>query len=244
MAATLRERDRGRRHRKAGPTVGITLARFVQYSVFVSSILRSVRVALVTFGLLGAVPAAGQTITFEGSWWGAETPSTVVLPNGYSGFAWTNFWVIDRSYAPVSGFANVATSTSSATVAYNIFGATATMTSGTPFDLGALTLAAAWRSGLNVTLTGLDALGNPIAGATASYVVGQTAQMVTPNFTGVYGVQFSSSGGTDVPNAAGVGAQLAIDNLVLTSTVPEPSPIALLVVGMTALGVATHQRKR
>ena len=109
---------------------------------------------------------------------------------------------------------------------------------------GALTLAAAWRSGLNVTLTGLDALGNPIAGATASYVVGQSAQMVTPNFTGVYGVQFSSSGGTDVPNAAGVGAQLAIDNLVLTSTVPEPSSIALLVVGMTALGVATRQRKR
>ena len=244
MAATLHVRVGCRDHLKAGPTVGITLARFVQYSVFVSSILRSARVALITLGLLGAVPVEGQTITFEGSWWGAETPSTVVLPNGYSGFAWTNFWVIDRSYAPVSGFANVATSTSSATVAYNIFGATATMTSDTPFDLGALTLAAAWRSGLNVTLTGLDALGNPIAGATASYVVGQSAQMVTPNFTGVYGVQFSSSGGTDVPNAAGVGAQLAIDNLVLTSTVPEPSSIALLVVGMTALGVATRQRKR
>lgn len=242
MVATLRAPAGGRHHRKAGTTVGISLARFVQYSVFVPSILRSARVALVTFGLLGAVPAAGQTITFEGSWWGAETPSTVLLPNGYSGFAWTNFWVIDRSYAPVSGFANVATATSSATVAYNIFGATATMTSGTPFDLGALTLAAAWRTGLNVTLTGLDALGNPIAGATATYVVGQTAQVVTPNFTDVYGVQFSSSGGTDVPNAAGVGAQLAIDNLVLTSTVPEPSSLALMMAGVAVLGVAVRRR--
>lgn len=198
----------------------------------------------------GGRSASAQTITFEGSWWGANSIQVAQLPNGYSGLRWTDFWVIDRvyarSYAPnfLSGYERTASFTNSQTVGFNAGGGNASLSSDTPFDFGSAVLAAAFRTGMTVQLTAFDALGNVVGNE--SYSVSTAPRTITPNFTGVSRVSFSSFGGTVDPGAENVGGvQFALDNVVLkSSTVPEPSSFALAAAGVGALLLLARRRRR
>ncbi len=84
----------------------------------------------------GSSPARADLITFDdiknpGS--GPPPINAPLIANGYHGFNWTNFYVLNPNGLAGSGYANgVVTPTN---VAYNGFGAQAVLSSSTPFSL-------------------------------------------------------------------------------------------------------------
>lgn len=183
-----------------------------------------------------------QTLTFEADWWNGGTPSFALITSEYGGFLWKFFGVTDRSLLEQSGrngLRRTADFTNSRIVAYNDFGKTAELSRATPFNFSSAIVAGAQRNGLQLTLRGFDAVGAPIY--TETYTVGEDPREITPNWTDVSRVEFSTSGG--VPFAEPGALTFAIDDIKIGTVVPEPSTTALLAAGLGALGVAARRRR-
>ena len=157
-------------------------------------------------------------------------PYNEVIPNGYAGFQWQNFGVLDAAdsgpgwdqtgyyYGTISP-KNVAFNESAETASFSI-------TSGT-FDLNSAYLTAAYYEGLTFTAVGYR---NGVALYNNTYTLSETTPtLIQFNYLGVDMVSMSSS-----PN------QFAMDNLLVTipSSVPEPHLALLSLVGAVLLGFA------
>ena len=185
--------------------------------------------------------AHAATLTFDGlatPFDGYEYRAPIV---SYGGLQWDNFYVFDAAdtlHYQISGYPNAMVSPKN--VAFNWFGNPAQVSSGTPFDLDSAYLTAAWNDGLHVEVKGFT-------GATLAYDNTYTINSTAPtlinfNYLGVTEVDFIPSGG--VPNPAysgsGSGTHFCMDNLVIN--VPEPSVLALAVLGAAALMAARSRR--
>ena len=163
--------------------------------------------------------AAATTLTFDDL--PAVTGSGSSVPNGYGGFAWSNFNYLNGSnYASESGYTHGAVS--AANVAYNSFGTTATI-SGATFNFVGAYLTAAWNNDLVVTVVAYD----------HGLLVDQQTVVVDTDaptwfefdFVGVTDVVFSSSGGTNA-GYSGVGTHFVLDDFTF-STSANHAPVIL-----------------
>lgn len=161
------------------------------------------------------------------------------IEDGYGYLDWDNFWYanvqsLTNEYGP-SGYANGLVSGDN--VAFNAYGAPATVSDPYSFDLNSGYFTAAWNDGLNLAVQAYDQEGNPIAGdflLTELNTSGPT--FISFDWTDVYSVTFNSYGGTQNQNYFGSGTQFVLDNLnVNVTNVPGPLAAVPFATGLIAL---------
>jgi hypothetical protein len=183
---------------------------------------------------LFAESAKAAVITFDD--FGASVLGETIY-NGYQGFHWDNFLVMDGINWN-GGFLNGVVSADN--VAFNGYGSLATISSSTPFNLDSGYFTGAYNDGLNVTVQGY--FGSTPTGS-VSFTVNTTGPTFeTLNLYGITSVTFSSSGGTDAGSPFGDGTQFVLDNLSV-NTIPEPSTYALFSIGAIGMMMVMRRKK-
>lgn len=172
-----------------------------------------------------SVYAMATTITFD------DLPSTIgelAIANGYAGFNWDQFYVLDGIQFG-AGYANGVVSPSN--VAYNGYERPASFSSATAFTLNSLYITKAWNVG-NTHIEGYS-------GASLLYSVDVSSTTTAPTFVslnwgGLTSVKFTTSG---------VGqTHSAIDNITINA-VPEPETYAMMLAGLGILGFAARRKR-
>jgi hypothetical protein len=181
---------------------------------------------LLRVAFFGAITAghAAALLTFDdlspGAW---PAPGYSVIPNGYGGLSWNNFFVLD-GFDLDTTYGYHAGVVSPSNVAFNIGGTTASIAeSGGLFKVesGYLTAALNLDTSLDIQVQGF--FGTALL-YDNTYTVNRTApSLINFNYVGVDRVTFISS----------PAQEFAMDNLMIA--IPEPSTFALGVVG-AALG--------
>ena len=183
--------------------------------------------------------AAATTITFDDL---SDNGSGTRIANGYQGFSWTNWFVLNTPAFTLgsgpNGFA--AGTVSPPNVAFNGFGDDAIF-SDNVFTFNSVYLTAAWRDGLQVTMTG------KLFGVTIDMVTLSLSATIPTleifNWAGIDEVDLSATGGTQDPAYSSDGTQVAMDNLTITTSVPTPEPSALAILAGSSGGLAFAHRR-
>ncbi len=158
-----------------------------------------------------------------------------VIPNGYQGLNWDNFYVLntvaDQAQLGVNGAVNGVVSPPN--IAFNGLGNPASISAATPFTLDSGYFTAVWNNGLTLEVIGLN-------GAATEYDNTYTLNTSGPMLidfsdASVTEVEFESSGGVPAGYSFGTGTQFALDNLTV-ATVPEPSTGLMFGIGVGVLG--------
>jgi hypothetical protein len=203
------------------------------------------RIKITALAVLAAATFAAHatTLTFDDVQTGDLNIDEVQLAPGYAGLGWSNVWVLNaRSYwIPNSGYSHDIVSNDN--VAYNGYANPAEIysLSSTGFGLHDGYFGAAWNDGLQITADAVFVDGST---ATRTFTVdtsGSTDEVF--GWNNLASVTFSSMGGTPHDGLAGAGAHFAMDNLTVTSAVPEPTGASLVMVGLALLGAIARRRK-
>ena len=160
------------------------------------------------------------------------TEPDAAIGNGYAGFNWQEFWVLNAPEYPwnPSGYLNGLVSGDY--VAFNGWGTPAEF-SGRRFNFEGVYLTSAWRDGMNIDIEGYR-FGTLIYSETI--VLNTNAPVwFEADYLNVDRVRFVSSGGTHHTGYAGDGTQFAMDNLTF-SPVPAPGAILLVSLGTALVG--------
>lgn len=199
------------------------------------------RLALCSLGVAVAVvlltPRSAQatTITFDDI---SVSNLYTSISNGYQGFDWNNFDVLDTSQETIAnGYSNGVVSSSN--VAFNGGGNAADITSASTFTFGSAYFNAAWNNGLSITIEGIL---NGVVEDTSTFTVNATGSstLETFNWSGINKLHFTSSGGTSA-GYTGSGTEFAMDNLTVTT--PEAGTLSLLAVGLLGLALMAMYRR-
>ena len=155
------------------------------------------------------------------------------IPDGYAGFKWDYFGVLDPQGFPGDSVGYLNGMVSPRHVAFNAYANSDGTTTGGfhafgyAFNLNSAYLTAAWNDGLQVRVMGFV---NGLATYDSTYTFDTIGpSLVNFNYLGIDKVEFISYGGLPHGNPGFGGTQVAIDNLVIS--VPEPNTVSLLVFG-------------
>jgi hypothetical protein len=202
------------------------------------------RFALLVVALAASVgQARAGTLTFDTL--APKKSQPPVIPNGYGGFNWSNFFFVDGSTKAPSGYTNG--TVSPANVAYNGFGNPASMgTTGALFNFVGAYLTGAWRDGLNIEVQSFaGGLGGKKLYDTNVTVNSDAAHFYAFNYLGVDTLNFIASGGVNPGYPDGDGTQFAMDDFVSRpAATPEPASVLLAGIGVTALGGSWLRRRK
>jgi hypothetical protein len=186
--------------------------------------------AILVLALCGTA-AADQVVNFDDL-----TGSAGAIPVGYCGFNWNNFSSIDAVTYATNPSGYLSGMVSPSRVAYNAYAdpASLTLRSGGVFHFTGAYLTAAWNTGLNIDITGLQGGAGLYSRTVRVDCLAATWFQFDWN---VDALQFSSYGGTDYPGYPGSGEHFVMDNFTFT---PEPATLSLLALG----GLAVLRRRR
>jgi len=196
--------------------------------------------AALSFAMTAASASADTVVTFDDLTLSGGSPSELLVPNGYSGLNWNNFYALNSSTYPLSPSGYTAAVVSGTNVAFDGSDpASITAVAGTTFDLNSGYFTAAWNDNLSVTA---DAYLGGVLMYSPTFLLSATAPTLENlNFTNVDTVTFSQSGGTLHEGDPGQGLEFAMDNLDV-NIVPEPASLSLLAVG--AIALLSRRRRR
>jgi hypothetical protein len=193
------------------------------------------------FVVLALSKARATVITFDAL--PLNTGTASVIPNGYQGLAWSNFFVVNAvlqiDHYPFLTNGYYYGIVSATNVAGNASGNPAEIDSSTNFNFYGVYLTGAWSSNLNIEVQGFRS-GNLVYDQT----VVASATNPTPfsfDYMDIDRLYFSASGGQPAFNGAG-GSFFAMDNLTI-EFIPEPSSLLLTTLGAVTL-FAVVRRKR
>lgn len=165
-----------------------------------------------------------------------------LIGTNYGGLSWFfGFQILDGSSISNSGYNNG--TVSGEYVAYNSSARSVSVTNyGSLFDFNGGYFTSAWRDNLNITIEGF------LLGA-STYSRTITVSSTSPtyfnlNFLDIDRLNFSSFGGTETPGFSGRGAHFVLDNFTYNETVsvPEPTSMALLGLGLAGVGFARKKK--
>ena len=167
-----------------------------------------------------------------------------VLPAGYGGVNWNNFYELDTTYSGYTGTGYRNGTVSGTHVAYNSGGAQASLsaTSAHGFDLTDAYFAGAWDNNLHIVANATFENGTHAAKSFFVNTTGASEEFF--NWTDLASVTFVSSGGTPQRGLSGAGTQFALDNVNTTAAVREPANVALMLAGVGLLGMMARRRRR
>jgi hypothetical protein len=166
------------------------------------------------------------TLTFDDLTAGSPTPP---VPNGYYGFSWNNWDVIDGS-AYVGGYK--AGVVSGPNVIFAPYGDPSSIVRQDYFNLISAYMTAAWTEGLQLEVKGLrdtSVLYDNVYTLSAS-----AHTLLNFNFTGINEVDFQ---------VVGTPSQYVMDNLVV-GIVPEPTTMALGLASLSIWFLFTLESRR
>jgi len=191
--------------------------------------------------VLGAAAAPATVLTFDD----VTTSTYAEIPDGYGGFDWGSFGVVDPVAYPAvpSGYYNGIVSPTY--VALNPYGTPADLWVAAPerFDFNGAYLTGAWNDGLSVRVQGYRT-GTLVYDETV--ITGAYAPTWFQfDFLDVDRLLFTSFGGADAGFGIGSGEHFAMDNFTFNEAVavPEPLTVAGLALGLGALGTYLRRRK-
>ena len=197
--------------------------------------------AVLSLLVFSAFSARSQTVvTFDDI---SNIGNSAIITNGYQGFNWTNFWVLNAftqtANNGLSGYYYGMVSPSN--VAFNGSGFPSEIDSpGTNFNFLSAYFTGAWSSNLNIEVQGFRDTNlvydeTKVASAT-------NPTLFTFNYLDINRLYFDSYGGENAGFASGEGENFVMDNFEF-EFIPEPSTFLLAALGGVSL-IAFLRRKR
>ena len=198
---------------------------------------------LLSLGLSSALSTQAAVITFD------DLPETDIgsISEGYGGFNWGDSFLTNVAYAhkdaiPGTGFETGVVSGNYA--AFNFLATTSVInsTGGELFNFNGAYLTAAWHDGLNIEVTGFL---NNLTLFTQTIVVNtQKAQWFDFDFVGINSLSLRAWGGVSIDPYNG-GEFFVMDNFTYneSTSVPESSPLILLLLGIAAIVLGRKTQK-
>jgi len=195
-------------------------------------------IALAGLVLLATGTASAVLVHFDDI---TTVVGSAVIPDGYEGLSWGEFWVIHEDVNPGSGYDNGVVSGEYAAYRHGPTYAT-TLSSGVAvydpalpaFDFEGAYLTAAWNNGLSITIAGYYDGGLVHTDTVVVNTTGPTWFDGSGDYSNIDLLYFSSSGGTNA-GLGGEGVHFVMDNFTYT---PIPEPTTMLMLGCLGAGLA------
>jgi hypothetical protein len=172
--------------------------------------------------------ANALVIDFEDVKGATPLTSNNLIYDGYYGFNWDSFYVLQKDLHPNSGYNKGVVS--GEWVAYNSWDNLATVNDDI-FNFNGVYATSAWDSLNTLTIKGFL---NDVELYSFDYIINnQAPSWIDANFTGINKLSFDTS-----------GSHFAIDDFTFNETSPTPEPSTLILFGLGILGIAGVTRKK